>query len=346
MCVYKRLTIFPSLSLEILYRLGLKVPPPQSYSSLGFLGFPLDGNLIGGAILGVGMSLSASCPGMVFPQLAMGVPSAPMTVAGAFFGGVLWSAVLRPWVAVRNQQRLDGTAGNQRQQQEQGQGQEQIQQQQRQKQRQKQQKQPPRTLAELAGTDRTTTLLVYEAVLITAVAAAAIKAPSAPSTLHPVVGGVAIGGAQLVSLLLRGSLLGASTCYEHMGDWAVYLLYHLPCQGRRGQGKGGKGSSSRPPVFSMLLFAGAMMAGAWLLARLTPRWWGATLDSTAAAAPSPVSSPLGAFAGGFLMAVGSRVGGGCASGHGISGMGLMSVSSFVTMFGTFAAAISVSLLAR
>lgn len=45
-----------------------------------------------------------------------------------------------------------------------------------------------------------------------------------------------------------------------------------------------------------------------------------------------------------MMAVGSRLGGGCSSGHGISGMGLMSVASFVSMFACFAAAITVSTL--
>ena len=39
--------------------------------------------------------------------------------------------------------------------------------------------------------------------------------------------------------------------------------------------------------------------------------------------------PIAAFIGGFLMIFGSRMGGGCTSGHGLSGMPLMHVRSFV-----------------
>lgn len=44
------------------------------------------------------------------------------------------------------------------------------------------------------------------------------------------------------------------------------------------------------------------------------------------------------------MAVGSGLGGGCTSGHRVSGMGLMTVSSYVSKFAAFAAAITVSQL--
>lgn len=188
-------------------------------------------------------------------------------------------------------------------------------------------------MADLAGTSHTTlTLVVYLAALAALVAAAAAAgAPSAPSALHPAAGGLAVGLAQLASLLLRGSLLGVSACYEQLGDWLAYLsLCLLPGGGRAGP----------RPAASALLFSGAMVAGARALARVRPGWAaGGSSMSTAGV------SPPGAFVGGFLMAVGSRVGGGCTSGHGISGMGLMSVSSFVSMFATFAAAAAASWLA-
>lgn len=189
-------------------------------------------------------------------------------------------------------------------------------------------------VADLAGTSHTTlTLVVYLAALAALVAAAAAAgAPSAPSALHPAAGGLAVGLAQLASLLLRGSLLGVSACYEQLGDWLAYLsLCLLPGGGRAGP----------RPAASALLFSGAMVAGARELARARPGWaaGGGSSMSTAGV------SPPGAFVGGFLMAVGSRVGGGCTSGHGISGMGLMSVSSFVSMFATFAAAAAASWLA-
>lgn len=232
-----------SLAVHALDNLGFQVPPPRSYSSAGVLGFPLDGNLIGGALLGAGMSLAASCPGMVFTQVAMGVPSAQTTLAGAVAGGMFWSALLRPWVADRlrrqasssasfsssrgsSSKKAAGTCG-------------------------------PRTLAQLFGTGRAATFVLYEVLLAAVVVTVAGRMPSAPSALQPIAGGLAIGAAQLLSLLARGSLVGVSTCYEHAGDWVLYLL-----------GAGGN-KVTRPPT-GTLVFSASMMAGALALARERP----------------------------------------------------------------------------
>lgn len=246
------------------------------------------------------MSYASSCPGMVFPQVAMGVPSAPLTLAGAVVGGMFWSAALKPWIAARLRQQAamgHGAAGS-----------------------------PgspgsPKTLAQLLGTGRVETLVGYEVLLGVIVVTVAATAVSEPSALQPIAGGLVIGGAQLISLLTRGSLVGVSTCYEHIGDWVLYLL-----GGARGP---------RPPT-TTLLFSASMMLGARLLAYQMPEL---------AVAPGALARGVGpgnAFWGGFLMAVGSRLGGGCSSGHGISGMGLMSVASFVSMFAAFAAAFAVA----
>jgi uncharacterized membrane protein YedE/YeeE len=40
--------------------------------------------------------------------------------------------------------------------------------------------------------------------------------------------------------------------------------------------------------------------------------------------------------GGVLLTIGSRIAGGCTSGHGISGMSLLSVSSFISVGAMFA----------
>lgn len=292
-------TACTALAVHFLPRLGFAVPPPRSYSPAGLLGFPLDGNLIGGALLGVGMAFSSSCPGMVFPQLALGVPSARTTLLGAVVGGIFWSAVLKPWVA--GQLRRQAVRGK-------GHG---------------ARASSPKTLAQLLGTGRAETFVGYELLLGVVLVTLAGRAASAPSALQPIAGGLVIGLAQLISLLLRGSLVGVSTCYEHIGDWVLYLL-----EGSRGP---------RPPT-ATLVFSASMMAGALLLASQMPEL---------AKAPGALTqrvAPWNAFWGGFLMAVGSRLGGGCSSGHGISGMGLMSVASFVTMFAAFAAAITVSKL--
>ncbi len=38
-----------------------------------------DGNIVGGALVGVGMSLTGACPGTVIVQLAQGIPSSGAT---------------------------------------------------------------------------------------------------------------------------------------------------------------------------------------------------------------------------------------------------------------------------
>ncbi len=45
---------------------------------------------------------------------------------------------------------------------------------------------------------------------------------------------------------------------------------------------------------------------------------------------------LWAFAGGMLVIIGARLAGGCPSGHGLSGISQLSVSSFISLFGFFA----------
>lgn len=266
------------------------MPPPRSWSSTGLLDSAVDGNIIGGLLLGTGMALSSSCPGMVFPQLALGIPAAPTILAGGCTGGIVWSALLRPWLARRRQ-----TSRAER---------------------------PPLTsLSQALGLGHTTTFLLYETVIALAVTVVVAKTSTAWSPTNPVVGGLLIGGAQLVSLLLRKTALGASTCYEQLGDWIVYLV------------KGGRGDAQ--PGTSAMLFTAAMAGGAWALAALRPD----LAPSIAYGDSTPTTSTGMALAGGFLMAVGSRLAGGCASGHGISGLALMSMSSLVTMVATFAAAI-------
>ncbi|KAJ4415182.1 hypothetical protein N0V82_007483 [Gnomoniopsis sp. IMI 355080] len=289
-----------ALATEVLRQFNYAVPQPRSWSSTGLFNTAIDGNIIGGLLLGAGMALSSSCPGMVFPQLALGIPSAPATVTGACTGGIIWAGFLRPWVAERRRRpstQSHAPAVLLRR--------------------------PPSTsLPHALGLGRTTTFLLCEMVLVLAVYVVATKMPTAWSPISPVTGGLLIGGAQMVSLLLRGSLVGVSTCYEQLGEWVIYTA------------KGGRrrGAAARPGT-SAMVFAAAMMGGAWALAAWRP-------DLTPRMGESGPGTGR-AFAGGFLMAVGSRLAGGCTSGHGISGLALLSTSSLVTMVATFAAAIGV-----
>lgn len=256
------------------------------------------------------MALSLSCPGMALPQLALSVPAAPAIIAGSTAGGVVWSAILRPWIQRRTTTRRQKAAATFPQ--------------------------------ALGGMDRVTAFWLFELALAAAVVAVRNVGSSssrswwAPrptawwSPLDPVVGGLLIGGAQMVSLLLRGSLLGVSSCYEQLGDWVVYVF------AKASGGGGGRTRRGGRPGTSALLFAVAVVGGAWSLRVRRPE-----LVPVVVSGGSEIGLAR-ALVGGFLMAVGSRIAGGCASGHGISGLALMSMSSLVTMVATFAAAIGVS----
>lgn len=302
----------PSLAIELIRQLNYPIPPPRAYSPTGLTSSAADGNLLGGLLLGTGMALSLSCPGMALPQLALRIPAAPAIIAGSIAGGVVWSAALRPWIEQRRQQRRGRSS--------------------------------PRVTTipqALGGMDRTTAFWLFELAIAAAVVAVRNvgarswwawppAGPTAWSPLDPVLGGLLIGNAQLASLLLRGSLLGVSSCYEQLGDWVVYVF----AKGSGGGGERRRGSSR--PGTAALLFAVAVVGGAWALRARRPE-----LAPVVVSGQSEIGT-VRALVGGFLMAVGSRLAGGCASGHGISGLALMSMSSVVTMFATFAAAIGVS----
>lgn len=165
------------------------------------------------------------------------------------------------------------------------------------------------------GISRAAAAVAFEAACALAVWAAASTAAEGPEAkIHPALGGLLMAAAQAVSLALRGSLVGTSTSYEDVGG----LL-----RGSRGGGTGN------------ILFSAGVVAGAWLLSRTVPEFGRVT-----EVAVSPVMAGLG----GFLMILGSRIAGGCTSGHGLSGISLLSTSSFLTVAAAFGTGIAMSLL--
>ncbi|CAN8102997.1 unnamed protein product [Discula destructiva] len=297
-----------ALAIELLRQLNYSVPSPRTWSPTGLLPSAIDGNILGGLLLGTGMALSLACPGMGLPQLALRLPSAPASVAGSCLGGLVWSGFLRPWIARQRQRRTTSRSKSPS-------------------------PPPPVSVAQALGVHRAAAFLLFEAVLVAGVVVAAVVRPlwtstaAAPVVVDPVVGGLLIGGAQLVSMVLRrGALLGVSTGYEQLGDWVVFFFLAK--------------SARRPgvvkPGTSAMLFSVAMVGGAWAVRVGRPEL------APVLGAGNEIGTAR-ALAGGFAMAVGSRMAGGCASGHGISGLALMSLSSLVTMAATFAAAVGVSM---
>lgn len=139
--------------------------------------------------------------------------------------------------------------------------------------------------------------------------------------IDPIAGGLIIGAAQIASLLLRRSTVGVSSVFGDTAENAITLLSK---------------AKTKKYAWAATQFGVALMAGSYLLTILRPEL---------VATSSMVISPSRAILGGLLMSMGSRHAGGCTSGHGLSGMAQLSVSSFITTAAMFAGGIPVALLA-
>ncbi|EFX04533.1 duf395 domain containing protein [Grosmannia clavigera kw1407] len=273
---------------------------PRQYATRGWFA-PFDGNIVGGLILGVGMALSGSCPGTVLSQSALNIRSGYFALAGGFVGGAVWAVILRPRLARKLKERVErkkktATAAGTASVSEEG---------------------LPISVPALLGVSTGVTLAVYEALLATVVGGTAVVyGPGSYATLSPVVGGLLIGLAQLISVAVRKTTLGVSAVYEDFGDWLKWAT---------------SGDSTKKPAVNSFLFALGIAAGSRTTVTLFP----ALVAHNATSSASLSISPSAAVMGGFAMALGSRIAGGCTSGHGISGMSLMSLPSFITIGSAF-----------
>ncbi|KAK4091043.1 hypothetical protein Purlil1_4623 [Purpureocillium lilacinum] len=186
-------------------------------------------------------------------------------------------------------------------------------------------------ISEMLGLSRAATLVLLEAACVAVVVATAggVKSTTGGALIPAgAVGGLLIGLAQLVSLVTRRTMVGISGSFEDAGNHFWWLV------------RDGAAAEKRPRTYQNMLFAAGAGVGAWAIARALP-------DSVvfgAVAGPLLEVPPLRAVLGGVLMGVGSRLAGGCTSGHGISGMSLLSASSVVTIASTFGAGALVATL--
>lgn len=226
-------------------------------------------------LLGHGLALAGACPGTVLAQVALGIRSGYYALAGAAAGGIVYSGIVKPYLAGRKKAPAP--------------------------------KDEKLAIHEVLGVSRTAGFLGLEAVLLGVVGSTVLFTSLGPEAkIHPVLGGIMIGGVtQGISILSRKSLIGISTGFEEVGDWFWSLL--------RGEGS---------PSYTSILFSAAVMAGSWLTAHFVPE-----LGQVVGVEVAPANAALG----GALMVIGSRIAGGCTSGHGVSGMSLLSVSSALTI---------------
>ncbi|OBS22965.1 hypothetical protein FPOA_09286 [Fusarium poae] len=255
--------------------------PTKLPSNHGWLG-SYDGNIIGGAILGLGISLTGACPGTVLVQATVGIGHSRLLACTSLLAGIAWVKI-RPLVS---------------------------------------KPQPPTSRAEnnnvmfITGWSANKVLVAYEITMLGILATILAAAPRSETMLHPIVGGLLIGVGQLSSVIFTNKPVGVSGAYGEFGNMFWDLV-------------GGKTIESIP---ENILFAGGVVAGSWLTIAQVPAIREAMVSS-------PEQSLPGLIIGGVLLTFGARIAGGCTSGHGISGMATMGVSSFITIASMFGAGV-------
>jgi len=163
-------------------------------------------------------------------------------------------------------------------------------------------------------------LLGYEVIAILTIVAVNELAPRGQYPVHPVLGGILIGLAQAASVLVSRKPLGVSAAYEDIGNFFWALV---------------KGESL--PSAQNSLFLASMFAGAKVIMHLMP-------FTSAGLQTSDLASTFSSLLSGFLLVFGARLGGGCTTGHGISGMSSLGVSSFVSVSSMFGGGIALAML--
>ncbi|OFW14432.1 MAG: hypothetical protein A3F70_10765 [Acidobacteria bacterium RIFCSPLOWO2_12_FULL_67_14] len=137
--------------------------------------------------------------------------------------------------------------------------------------------------------------------------------------LHWAVAGAGIAAITLLLLFLGSRRLGISTGLEDVCSLVLRLPYF-----RRGAVVSGRGW--RLPLLTGLVLGGflsATLGGGW-----SPMWDGGMFDARIAS--DPLAKLAWMFAGGLCIGVGTRMGGGCTSGHGIFGLSNLELPSLIT----------------
>lgn len=168
---------------------------------------------------------------------------------------------------------------------------------------------PAYTVSTKLGVSESTVLLAYEVICAVTIGLSVVYAPNEHTYINPILGGLAIGGAQALSMLLTCKTVGVSTAYEQLGRdfWSTLL----------------PSRHAKTSSHSAVTFAIGTYLGAKFLATYMPML--VAVDEM-----EPIGS-FAAIAGGTIMVFGARLAGGCTIGHGISGTATMSLASFVTV---------------
>ena len=211
---------------------------PRPNSTNGWFG-PYDANIVGGALIGVGMATTGACPGTVIVQVATGIKSGIYVATGGLLGGILYarfgqylkrtsrsSSLSSPSKPLTTQIPAEAERHH--------------------------------TIYAKYSLDPSNVLLAYEVMCMVIISATTLFGIDKNTPwLHPVFGGTLIGAAQASTLVLTGSPVGVSAAYDEAGKYFWRLISPKMA------------SEPRPKVTSMV-FAAGVFAGSLVMAQMFP----------------------------------------------------------------------------
>ncbi|KNC55133.1 YeeE/YedE family protein [Thecamonas trahens ATCC 50062] len=263
---------------------------------------------VGGALIGVGgFVIAGSCPGTVFSQLGAGVLTSPLTFAGAIVGTLVYGLVHPYLTGEARTAKASIYFGV-----------------------------PYPAIAASLGTIFLLLVIVLEIVV-----PANNDLPAGTTVEHDWVlakrawpawaSGLVLGSIQIPLILVLHKTLGTSTALVAFISTFLSLLPAAALDKPSLAYFKGKHIGRRPGY--TLIFALAAVIGS-----LSSAYFGDSFAELHGV------HPAGAFFGGALMLFGARLGGGCTSGHGISGTAKLQWASFASFAGMFGCAVPLGLL--
>ena len=256
-------------------------------------------SILGGTLLGIGITLAGSCPTIVFVQVGASVQSVGYTFVGALAGALLYS-VLKPITAKISKPVIDESSN------------------------------PwissPYFIMALPLAAMFGIVVCSFELLVPWTKDVKIKDNDVAlwemKAWPPYLCGVTVGALQVPLLLVLGETLGGSISFTVM---VAQLLIG--------------------PLKNLSPFIAKHRWGFqnwWQIFYVCGIMYGAYLSSSASGYIGRVKGvpPTYAFIGGCLMILGTRIAGGCTSGHGLSGMSFLSILSVITTACMFGAAIA------
>ncbi len=150
---------------------------------------------------------------------------------------------------------------------------------------------------------------------------------------NPYLGGVALGLVLLVTLVVMGKGLGASSAALRVGVWAVRAV--APEHVASVPGMAAVSQTRHPLDDWIVLEVLGMAIGGAVSALAAGRFRGEVARGPSFAAGGRIAF---AFAGGAVMGVAARMARGCTSGQALSGGAVLSVGSWAFMFSVFGGA--------